>query len=242
VIELDARIAAGMQALLAARDERVRAGRRQIGWKLAFGAPAAAAALGIDRPLVGVLMDDGVIEDGASVPVGDWTSPVLEVEIAAHLCRDIAPDATADDVRDAIDGLAAAIELVDIDGPRDDIPAVLATNIFHRHVALGPLRHGAGAEGVTARVRIDGGEVAATDDPSALTGELVKVLALTAEQLAACGERLSAGDVVIAGSVVPPQGVRPGQRVAAEVAPLGTLALELTERATRTERGVDFGP
>ena len=232
MIDLDERIAAGMRTLLAARDERVLAGRRQIGWKLAFGAPAAAAALGIDRPLVGVLMDDGVIEDGAIVPVGDWTTPVLEVEIAAHLSRDIAPDATGDDVRDAIGGLAAAIELVDIDGPRDDIPAMLALNIFHRHVLLGPAHRGATAEGVTARVRVDGEEVAATEDPSALTGELIEIVRLTAEQLAACGEGLSGGDVVITGSVVPPQAVRPGQRVAAEVAPLGTLSLELTGPAT----------
>jgi 2-keto-4-pentenoate hydratase len=228
VIELDPRVAAGMRALLAARDERVRAGARQIGWKLAFGAPAAAAALGIDRPLVGVLLDDGLIEDGATVPVGAWTAPVLEVEIAAHLRRDVAADARWEDVRDAIGGLAPAIELVDIDGPRDDVPAVLAVNIFHRHVVLGPVSEGqATAEGVGARVRVDSEEAAATDDPSALTGELVEILRLTAEQLAACGERLSAGDVVITGAVVPPQDVRPGQRVTAQVAPLGTLSLVL---------------
>jgi len=228
VIDLDERVATGMRALLATRDERVRAGERQIGWKLAFGAPAAAAALSIDRPLVGVLMDAGVVEDGAAVPVGAWTSPVVEVEIAAHLRRDIAPDATWDDVRDAIGGLAAAIELVDIDGPRDDIPAMLAVNIFHRHVVLGPVRAGrATAEGVTARVRADGDQLAATDDPSALTGELVEMLWLTAQQLDACGERMTAGDVVITGSVVPPQDVAPGQRIEADVAPLGVLSLEL---------------
>jgi 2-keto-4-pentenoate hydratase len=175
-----------------------------------------------------VLMDDGVIEDGAIVPVGDWTAPVLEVEIAAPLSRDVAADASWHEMRDAIGGLAAAIELVDIDGPRDDIPAVLAVNIFHRHVVLGPVREGrATADGITARVRIDGEEVVATDDPTALTGELVEMLRLTAEQLGACGERLSAGDVVIAGSVVTPQPVGPDRRIEAEVAPLGTLSLAL---------------
>ena len=228
-MELDARVATGMRALLATRDERMRAGERQIGWKLAFGAPDAAERLGIDRPLVGILMDGSVLEDGATVPVGAWTSPVLEVEIAARLRRDVAPDASWDEVRDAIGGLAAAIELVDIDGPRDDIPAVLAVNIFHRHVVLGPVREGhATADGITASVRLDGEEVVATDDPTALTGELVEILRLTAEQLGACGERLSAGDVVIAGSVVTPQPVGPGRGIEAEVAPLGTLSLTLT--------------
>lgn len=229
MIALDTRIATGMRALLAARDERVRAGERQIGWKLAFGAPAAAAALEIDRPLVGVLMEGGVLEDGASVAVWSWMSPVLEVEIAAHLRRDVAPGAAWDDVRAAIGGLAAAIELVDIDGPRDDIPAMLAVNIFHRHVMLGAVRDGRStAEGIGARVLRDGVEIAATDDPSALTGELVEVVRLTAEQLGACGERVSAGDVVITGSVVPPQPIAAGQRIEAHVKPLGTLSLGLT--------------
>jgi 2-keto-4-pentenoate hydratase len=229
-MELDARVATGMRALLAARDERVRAGERQIGWKLAFGAPDAAAALSIDRPLVGVLMDGGVVEDGATVPVGSWTSAVLEVEIAAHLRRDVAPDAAWDEVRDAIGGLAAAIELVDIDGPRDDIPAMLAVNIFHRHVVVGPVRDGhATADGITASVRRDGEEVVATDDPTALTGELVEMLRLTAEQLGACGARLSAGDIVIAGSVVTPQPIAPGQRIEARVEPLGALSVSLTD-------------
>jgi 2-keto-4-pentenoate hydratase len=230
VIALDERIAIGMRALLAARDERVRDGERQIGWKLAFGAPAAAERLGIDRPLVGILMDAGVLEDGAEVAVGSWTSPVLEVEIAAHLRRDVAPDATWEEAHDAIGGLAAAIELVDIDGPRDDIPAVLAVNIFHRHVVLGPVREGrATAEGITASVRIDGHEAVATDEPTALTGELVEMIRLSAEQLGACGEQLSAGQVVIAGSVVTPQPVAPGQRIEAEVAPLGTLSLAFSD-------------
>jgi 2-keto-4-pentenoate hydratase len=230
VIALDERIATGMRALLATRDERVRDGERQIGWKLAFGAPAAAERLGIDRPLVGILMDAGVVEDGAEVAIGSWTSPVLEVEIAAHLRRDVAPDASWDDVRDAIGGLAAAIELVDLDGPRDDIPAVLAVNIFHRHVTLGPVGAAhATADGITASVRIDGEEVVATDDPTALTGELVEMLRLTAEQLGACGELLSAGDVVIAGAVVTPQPVAPGRRIEARLDPLGTLSLALAD-------------
>ena len=54
------------------------------------------------------------------------------------------------------------------------------------------------------------------------------MLRLTAEQLGACGERLSAGDVVIAGSVVTPQPIGPGRDIEAEVAPLGTLSLALT--------------
>jgi 2-keto-4-pentenoate hydratase len=225
---LDDRIVAGMREQLAARDARRRGGERQLGWKVGFGAPAAAEALGIDRPLVGFLMDSGVLADGAEVPVGSWTKPMLEPEVAVHLARDVGPGATRDDVRAAIGGLSAAIELADLHPPPQDVRAILAGNIYHRHVVLGPVDETRSTgEGIGARVRVDGWEVAATEDPSALTGELLEVVRLTAELLAACGERLRAGEVVITGSMVQAVPVAAGQEVRVENA-LGALGLRLT--------------
>ena len=226
---LDARIAAGMRDQLAARDERLRGGERQIGWKVGFGAPAAMEKLRTDRPLVGHLFEAGLVADGAAVAVGGWATPMLEPEIAVHMARDVTGDASRDDVRAAIGGLSGAIELADLDPPPEDVRAILAGNIFHRHVALGPVDRGrSSADGITARVLIDGDEVAAADDPAALVGELVEVVRLTAETLAACGELLRAGEVVITGSMVPPQPVAAGQRVSVDLGPLGALALRLT--------------
>jgi 2-keto-4-pentenoate hydratase len=226
---IDDRIPAGMRDQLARRDERVRRGERQIGWKVGFGAPAAMEMLKIDRPLVGYLMEAGVLADGAEVPVGAWAKPMLEAEIAVHLERDVAGDATWDEVRDAIGALSAAIELADLDPPPQDVRAILAGNIFHRHVVVGPVVRGRSTgEGIGARIRVDGVQVAATDDPAALTGELVEVVRLTAETLASCGERLRAGELVITGSALPPLPVAPGHGVEAELGPLGTLSLRLT--------------
>jgi 2-keto-4-pentenoate hydratase len=185
--------------------------------------------LKIERPLVGFLMEAGVVADGAEVPVSSWTKPMLEAEIAVHLARDVPGDASWDEVREAIGGLSAAIELADLDPPPADVRAILAGNIFHRHVVLGPVdRDRSTGEGIGARVRIDGEEVAATDDPAALTGELVEVVRLAAQTLAECGERLRAGEVVITGSALPPQPVAAGQSVVAELGPLGALSLRLT--------------
>jgi 2-keto-4-pentenoate hydratase/quercetin dioxygenase-like cupin family protein len=222
---IDDRIPKGMREQLARRDER---GERQIGWKVGFGAPAAMEMLKIDRPLVGFLMEAGVVADGADVPVGTWTKPMLEAEIAVHLARDVPGDASWEEVRDTIGGLSAAIELADLDPPPEDVRAILAGNIFHRHVVLGPIdRDRSTGEGIGARVVVDGEEAAATDDPAALTGELVEVVRLTAETLAGCGERLRAGEVVITGSALPPHPVAAGQRVEVELPPLGSLSLRL---------------
>jgi 2-keto-4-pentenoate hydratase len=224
----DARIERGTAAMLELRRTRISGGDRPLGWKVGFGSPAAFELLGTDRPLVGFLTDRGLLPDGATVPVGDWTQPMLEPEIAVHVARDIHGDATRDDVGAAIGGLSAAIELADVDAPPADPEPIIAGNIFHRHVLLGPVdERRTTAEGIRGRLLRDGEEIAATDAPEAATGELLEVVRLTAELLAAAGERLRAGDVVITGSIVPPVRVAAGQRITAEIEPLGSLTVRI---------------
>ncbi len=71
-----------------------------------------------------------------------------------------------------------------------------------RDVAAGQLR---------ARVVTDEG-VVEVDDLEEITGELHSIVGHCAELLAAAGEELRAGDIVIAGSVIPPVKLRPGDR------------------------------
>ncbi|HET8755704.1 MAG TPA: hypothetical protein VFM58_06835 [Solirubrobacteraceae bacterium] len=217
-MSLDPRIDRGTRAMLALRRARLDAGERPLGWKVGFGAPAAFALLGTDRPLVGFLTDRGLIHDGATVAIGDWANPMLEPEIAAHI-----------GAGGAIAGLSAAIELADVDVPPADPEAILAGNIYHRHFMLGPVDSGrSDGAGIGARLLRGGEAVAATDDPAALTGDVVEVVRLTGELLATCGEELRDGDVVITGSVVPPLSVAPGDTVIAELGPLGRLSVTLT--------------
>jgi 2-keto-4-pentenoate hydratase len=226
----DPRIVRGTAAMLELRRTRIEDGARPLGWKVGFGSPAAYDLLGTDRPLVGFLTDRSLVDDGATVPVGDWTTPMLEPEIAVYLARDVEGDATHDDVRAAIGGLSAAIELADVDVPPADPEPILAGNIYHRHVLLGPVDEGrTTADGVRGRLLRDGDEIASTDTPEAATGELAEVVRLTAELLAANSERLRAGDVVITGSIVPPVKVAPGESLTAEIDPLGSLTVVLGE-------------
>ena len=58
--------------------------------------------------------------------------------------------------------------------------------------------------GLTSRLIRRGKEAATTTDPEALTGKLPDIVAHVANTLAAYGEKLSAGDVIITGSITPP--------------------------------------
>ena len=55
------------------------------------------------------------------------------------------------------------------------------------------------------------------------------MLEALAETLAANGEALRAGDVVITGAVVPPIDVAPGQTLLAKLDPLGSIEVRFQE-------------
>lgn len=229
----DPRVLEGMRTQLARRDDAVAGGDRPIGWKLGFGTAASLQKFDLTQPLVGFLLDSGLLHDGAEVSFAGWTRPVLEPEVAVHVASDIEPGASYDTVRAAIAGLSVAIELADLHPAPErpgDVSDVLAGNIFHRHVLLGrPVIGHTGSGGLRATVTLDAAEAASTDDASALTGDLVELVRQTVDQLAVVGERLRAGQVVITGSVVPPVPVEAGQHVEVTVADLGRLTVSFRD-------------
>lgn len=224
----DSRIARGMAAQLARRRERLRAGERALGWKVGFGAPAAMAKLGIAAPLVGFLTERAQLAPGAVLSLAGWVKPLAEPEIAIYLGSDLPGAAEREAVRAAIAALGPAIELADLDSAPEDVERILAANIYQRHVVLGPRqqpRAGDLLHGLTARVSRNGAVVARPRDPQAATGDLIGIVRHVADALAACGERLRAGEVVITGSVVPPLAVEPGDEVAFELEPIGAVSV-----------------
>lgn len=222
----DARVRRGMTAQLAARRARLVAGERPLGWKLGFGAPAAMERFRIGAPLVGYLMKTAQLPSGADVRLDTWVKPVVEPEIAIHIGTDVVAGSDHAAAAAAIAALGPALELADMDIPPDDPEAILRGNIFQRHVILGEhdaSRAGGATAGLFGRVFRRGAETAQTAEPEAMTGKLPDLVRHVADLLGAFGERLRAGDVIIAGSVVPPLFVEPNE---AEIA----FALEPIDR------------
>ena len=95
-------------------------------------------------------------------------------------------------------------------------------------MVLGATRAGGSVEGLTCRVLRRGVEAARTTDPQACTGEIVGIVRHVADLLAAFGERLEAGEIVIAGSVVPPIFVEPDEdTVGFALDPIGSVSVRL---------------
>ena len=142
----------------------------------------------------------------------------VEPEVAIHL-----------GAGGAIEALGPAIEVVDLDPAITELDAILAGNVFHRGVVLGPPATGMEASElamVTASVKKNG--VLAERARFADTGETpADAVALIAERLALAGQELRQGQVIIAGSLTPIVFVDAGDSVEVDLGPLGALALSL---------------
>jgi 2-keto-4-pentenoate hydratase len=203
--------------MLALRRERLDAGAEPLGWKTGFGSAAAREQLGTSAPLVGFMTDASIVEPGAEVSLDGWANPVLEPELAVYV-----------DGQGEIVAVGLAFELVDLDPPPVDAEQILAGNIFHRRVVLGPERAPSYA-GLRARVYKNSAEIAATDDVAGLNGDPAAAARLVAETV---GAELRPGDVVIAGSIVPPIEVKPGDRIRYELDPIGSLEVAFSSSAS----------
>jgi 2-keto-4-pentenoate hydratase len=228
----DPRIARGMEQQLAARRARIAAGEKPIGWKVGLGARPAMERLKITMPVVGYMMQKSIIPNGSTASVAGWTQPVAEPEIAVHMAADLAGGASRDATIAAIGALGPAIELADLAAPPTDLEAVLAGNIFHRAVILGAAdkaRAGAKLDGLAGLVFRRGVQVARQEDLQQNIGNIVAIVAHVAGTLAASGERLRAGDVIITGSIVPPPAIEPDEtEFAYQLAPMEQLSVRFS--------------
>jgi 2-keto-4-pentenoate hydratase len=197
----------GMPLQLEKRRARIAAGERPLGWKVGLGAPASMQKVGITGPIVGYLMQRGLLLSGSTASLAGWTKPVAEPEICVRMMSGLGGGTTPDAAAAAIKEIFPAIELADLDPlpAADNLDVILEGDIFQRHVILcGNTRFGAATSGLTSRLFRRGKEVATTTDPEALTGKLPEIVAHVANTLSAYGEKLAAGDVIITGSITPP--------------------------------------
>ena len=209
-VDPDGALSRGMRALLERRDAELDGGAALVGWKIGFNSPAIQQHFGLTEAVVGYLVDTGVRPDGATVPVGGWSAPAVEVEVAIRVGR-----------RGEVAGLAPALELVDLDLPFDDLEPILAGNVFQRGVVFGAEVPGVDPWAVRVTVTKNGDVVAqgrVTEDPAITT-------VFVGSFLAAHGAALEPGQRIIAGSMVVPIPVAPGDALDVSFGPLGELGV-----------------
>jgi 2-keto-4-pentenoate hydratase len=91
--------------------------------------------------------------------------------------------------------------------PPDDVEAILAANIYNRHVILGHTdssRAGCVLNGLSGHISHNGQALPPVTALQALTGDIIDIVSHVADVLAKSGETLRAGDLIITGSIIPP--------------------------------------
>src|SRR5918999_1923945 len=207
--EVDPRVQAGLRRQLEEWRRLLGQGAERLGWKIGFNAPQAQQTLGLKEPVIGFLTSATRIEPGSEHSLAGAQKPLVEVEVAIELRRPVGPGAEVDEALAAIESLGIAIELIDMPGPPDDLEQALAGNVFHRGVVIGPHRQDAAVGGIVATISVSGEE----RESAPANVDLAETIRLVADLLAAGGERLEAGDRIIAGTLTPPVPVAPGDEV-----------------------------
>jgi 2-keto-4-pentenoate hydratase len=200
--DVDPQVAAALRTQLQRRAALLADGAAHVGWKLGYGFGDPGR-----EPILGHLTSDTVLEDGGAFPAAAARELRAETELVVTAGED-----------GRVAGLGVALELVDVARPPDALEDIVAANVFHRAVVLGPMRPGPLPSGALARAIVDGEEREITvpaADPE-------RVVRDAARLLAAVGERLAPGDRILSGSSthVP---VGAGDGVEAEIDGLGRV-------------------
>ncbi|HEV8626412.1 MAG TPA: fumarylacetoacetate hydrolase family protein [Acidimicrobiia bacterium] len=204
------------------------AGERVVGAKLGLTSRAKQEAMGLTEPLSGWLTDAMVLEPGVAVPLEQLIQPRAEPEIAFLLARPLEAPATVTSVLAATEAVFCAVDILDsrYEHYRFALPDVVADNCSSGAFVLGPR---ARRPGELEDLRLLGcvwrhrGEIVATAAGAAAMGHPAAPVAWLANRLAATGEALPAGSIVLSGGLTAPVPLTPGTSVTAEFDGLGTV-------------------
>jgi 2-keto-4-pentenoate hydratase len=202
-------------------------GRRIVGRKIGLTAKAVQAQLGVDQPDFGVLFDDMQIADGGVLAAARVLQPKVEAEVAMVLAHDLPdPQTTAEQAAAAVGHVLPAIEIVDsrIADWKITFADTVADNGSSAFFVLGgepkPLT---GLDLWTCGMVLQvNGQVVSVGAGAACLGHPLNAAAWLARTLAARGEPLKAGDILMTGALGPMAAIKPGDCVKASIGGLGT--------------------
>ncbi|WP_019546601.1 2-oxo-hept-4-ene-1,7-dioate hydratase [Streptomyces sulphureus] len=223
----------------------VAAGRRVRGRKIGLTSKVMQRAVSIDEPDYGVLFTDMLVDDGGTVEHGRFIRPRVEVELAFILGRDLdGPGTTLYEVLRATEFVTPALEILDARVQMSDpetghlrtIVDTIADNAADAGLVLGgrvvrpleiDLRWVSALLMRNATVEESGVAAAVLNHPA-------NGVAWLADRLAPHGDRLHAGEVILAGSFTKPVHADPGDTFVADYGPLGTVSCHFAQAAAGT--------
>jgi 2-keto-4-pentenoate hydratase len=217
---------------------RTGSGRHRVGRKIGLTSPAVQQQMGVDTPDFGVLYADMAYGDSTPIPYGRLLQPRVEAEVAFVLGSDL-PERTVTiaDVLRATDFVVAAIEVVDSRIENWDISIFdtvadnASSGVFVLGAAPRSLRDVDDLR--DARMTLTkGASVVSSGTGAACLGHPANAVVWLANVLAARGEPLRAGEVVLSGSLGALVPAEPDTSYEASITGIGSVRAVFSGRSS----------
>ena len=179
------------------------------GWKIGLTTARMQKMCGVDTPIAGSILKSRVFASGATVEIDRYGRLGIESELAVRLACPLPKHIklTSEIVRECLDGVCAAFELVDdrgADYAKLDACSLVADNSWNAGLVHGPCASAGDILGRAGVLRANGAVIGKglTDD---VGGDPLAVVAWLETHLRGKGRSLATGDWVSTGSIVPTQ-------------------------------------
>lgn len=210
------------------RRRGIESGRRPVGRKIGLTSKVMQAATGITEPDYGAIFADMVYENGSVIEHSTFSNVRIEVELAFVLGRALTgPEVTVFDVMGATDYVVPALEIL---SSRIEMQGRTIVDTISDNAAMGAMVYGGNPvkpHDVDLRwvsallyrnetIEESGVAAAVLNHPAA-------GVAWLANKLAAHGDSLAPGEIILAGSFTRPMWVEAGDTVLCDYGPMGTV-------------------
>jgi 2-oxo-hept-3-ene-1,7-dioate hydratase len=207
----------------------LEAGRRHAGRKIGLTSKVMQAATGITEPDYGAIFADQVYESGAAVEFDRFSNVRIEMELAFVLSSALeGPGLNVSDVLSATDYVVPALEIL---SSRIELAGRTIVDTISDNAALGAVVVGSTPTAPTeldlrwvSAVLYRNESIEESGVAAAVLGHPAMGIAWLAGKLAQHGDRLEAGELVLAGSFTRPMWVDRGDLIRGDYHDLGEVS------------------
>lgn len=212
------------------RRRHLARGARIVGYKAGLTSHAKMRQMGVDTPVFGYLVDTFGLPDGGACKVAELIHPKVEPEIAFVTKAELkGPGCHIGSVLAATDFVIPGIEVIDsrYRDFRFDLKSVVADNTSAARFVVGgqPMA----VDGVDLRtlgiVLEKNGLPVSFGAGAAVLGHPAAAIAMLANHLAARGESIPAGSLILSGGITEAVAVEAGDNVTLRVQGMGSTSL-----------------
>ncbi|UOF92629.1 2-keto-4-pentenoate hydratase [Fodinisporobacter ferrooxydans] len=209
------------------KEWKLNSGARLIGRKIGLTSLAMQHALNVHEPDFGSLYDNMLLPEGSSVPYERFLQPKIEAELAFVMKKDLQGPVHFLDVLQATAYVVPAFEIIDsrVRDWKINIKDTVADNASSGALVLGS--RSVPVDDLNLRliglVLECNGQIVDTAAGAAVLGHPAEAVAWLCNKLAAFGEGLKAGDIVLSGSFTKAYIAQPGYVFHAHFDRIGTV-------------------